>query len=70
MATAETTARTNPPLLRPATTNPVRVYWQYAINVVIIHLLAMLAFVPWFFSWTGLVACIVGLYPTFRMSPI
>ncbi len=32
------------------------------INILIIHLLAALAFVPWFFSWTGVVTCLVGLY--------
>jgi len=47
---------------RPASTNPVRIYWPYAINLAIIHLLALLAFVPWFFSWTGLIACLLGLY--------
>src|SRR5438270_602115 len=26
------------------------------------HLLALLAFVPWFFSWTGVVLLIVGMY--------
>ncbi|MCH7751233.1 MAG: fatty acid desaturase, partial [Planctomycetes bacterium] len=27
-----------------------------------IHLLACLAFLPWFFSWTGVVLCVLGLY--------
>ncbi|MBS0197110.1 MAG: fatty acid desaturase [Planctomycetes bacterium] len=26
------------------------------------HLLAMLAFMPWLFTWTGLVMCVLGLY--------
>ncbi len=58
----ELAARTDVPLLRPISTNPMRVYWQYAINVAIMHLLALLAFVPWFFSWSGVVACVLGLY--------
>ena len=62
MAVIEITARTVTPLSRPASTNPVRIYWQYAVNIVIIHLLALLAFVPWFFSWAGLVTCLLGLY--------
>lgn len=62
MAMTDTTARTVRPLSRPASTNPFRVYWAYAINVVIIHILALLALVPWFFSWTGLAACVLGLY--------
>jgi fatty-acid desaturase len=62
MSTTEITAQAGLPQARPAATNPVRVYWQYAINVVLIHLLALLAFVPWFFSWTGVVICVLGLY--------
>jgi fatty-acid desaturase len=27
-----------------------------------VHLLAMLAFMPWLFSWTGVVVCFAGLY--------
>ena len=46
MATTEIPAPTDLPLSRPASTNPVRVYWQYAINVVLIHLLAILACCP------------------------
>ena len=34
---------------------PVRVRWRYAIGIPLIHLLACLAFVPWLFSWTGVV---------------
>jgi len=49
-------------LARPASTHPLRVYWQYAINIVIVHLLALLVFVPYFFSWTGVVLCLAGLY--------
>ncbi len=62
MATTESAPRASIPLLRPSATNPVRVYWQYAINIVIIHLLALLAVLPWFFSWTGVVVCLAGLY--------
>jgi fatty-acid desaturase len=62
MAMSPSTSLAGAPIPRPASTNPVRIYWQYAINLVIIHLLALLAFVPWFFSWTGVVACVAGLY--------
>ncbi len=47
---------------RPASTNPVQIFWPYAINVALVHLLALLALFPWFFSWTGLAACLLGLY--------
>lgn len=50
------------PLPRPAETNPPRIYWHYAINVTLIHLVAALACLPWLFSWTGVVLCIAGLY--------
>ena len=59
----ENDPRFRDPLCWPdATTNPVRVRWQYAISIVVIHLLACLALVPWLFSWTGLVACLLGQY--------
>ena len=45
-----------------ATLNPTTIRWRYVIGVPGIHLLACLAFVPWFFSWTGVVLCILGLY--------
>src|SRR5690349_14791406 len=46
----------------PAGTQPYRVLWPYTISIAVVHLLALLAFVPWFFSWTGLVLCIAGHY--------
>lgn len=39
-----------------------KVRWAYALSIVALHLLALLAFVPWFFSWTGVVAALLGLY--------
>jgi len=51
------------PLLWPkATTNPVRIRWRYAIGIPAIHLLACFVFVPWLFSWTGVVLCVLGMY--------
>ncbi|MCA9235993.1 MAG: fatty acid desaturase [Planctomycetales bacterium] len=47
----------------PATaTNPVRVRWRYAIGIPLVHVLACLAFFPYFFSWTGVVLAVLGLY--------
>ncbi|HMP05556.1 MAG TPA: fatty acid desaturase [Lacipirellulaceae bacterium] len=47
----------------PATTvDPRQIRWRYAIGIPAIHLLACLAFVPWFFSWTGVVLAVLGLY--------
>jgi fatty-acid desaturase len=41
---------------------PISVTWRWAIGLGIYHLLALLAFVPWFFSWTGVVAAVLGFY--------
>lgn len=50
-------------LPHPETTvAPVAVRWKYAIGIPLIHLLACLAFVPYFFSWTGVVLCVLGFY--------
>jgi fatty-acid desaturase len=38
------------------------VHWSYAISIVLVHLAALLALHPWFFSWTGLVLCLAGFY--------
>ncbi len=47
----------------PATTiDPRQIRWRYAIGIPGIHVLACLAFVPYFFSWTGVIVAILGLY--------
>lgn len=53
----------SPPLRRalPASVTG-RVVWRYAIPVAILHLLALLALLPWLWSWTGLVLLVVGTY--------
>lgn len=51
------------PLAWPeGTVNPVKIRWRYAFGIPLIHVLACLAFVPWLFSWTGVVLAILGLY--------
>jgi fatty-acid desaturase len=49
-------------LALPVSVLPPRIAWAYANGVIGYHLAALLAFLPWFFSWTGLVLAIVGLY--------
>ncbi len=48
----------------PETTQPIRIDRNYAIALVLIHILAATAFVPgWFtylFSWTGVVVAVLG----------
>jgi len=39
-----------------------RIKWRYASPIIVIHLIALLACVPWFFSWTGVVLMALGLY--------
>ena len=53
--------------LKRPTTVQGDILWLYAISITVVHLLALLAFVPLFFSWTGLILAIV-LYPVFGQS--
>ncbi len=46
----------------PAGAQPWRISWIDAGGLLVIHLLALLAFVPWLFSWTGAILAFVGLY--------
>ncbi len=39
----------------PDAVKPYQIYWTYALPIVLIHLLSLLIFVPYFFSWTGVV---------------
>lgn len=49
-------------LAAPKGTQPMRVAWIDVAGLVVCHLVALLAFVPWFFSWTGVVLAFLGLY--------
>ena len=68
MASRESTSATphhaceRPHVDRPEQTRPLRIAWEHLIAIVLVHLLALLALVPWFFSWTGVVLVIVGLF--------
>src|SRR4051794_27634962 len=39
-----------------------RIDWLYASGIVFYHAIALLACLPWFFSSTGLVLALLGLY--------
>lgn len=41
---------------------PVRIAWPYVAGIGGYHVLALLAFLPWLFSWTGVTAAVLGLY--------
>ena len=45
----------------PKTVDPRRVLWIYAAPIISIHLLALLAFVPYFFSWTSVIVMLVSI---------
>jgi fatty-acid desaturase len=39
-----------------------RILWAYAIPIALMHLLALLALLPWLFSWTGVVVMLIGIH--------
>ncbi|MFM8572344.1 MAG: acyl-CoA desaturase [Pirellula sp.] len=45
-------------LEHPVETQPLTVYWPYALSLLAVHLLGILAFFPSLFSWSGLVVAI------------
>ncbi|MGZ5866874.1 MAG: acyl-CoA desaturase [Xanthobacteraceae bacterium] len=49
-------------LLPPSSVVAWRINWVFAIAVAVIHVLALLAFLPAFFSWTGVALALLGLY--------
>ena len=46
----------------PVGVEPTRILWPYAITIGLFHLLALLALVPWLFSWTGVIVCLAGFF--------
>lgn len=46
----------------PESARPFRLARIDTTGIAAIHLIALLAFVPWFFSWTGTVLALLGLY--------
>src|ERR1700676_2252585 len=36
--------------------------WNFANGIVFYHLVALLALLPWCFSWTGVLSAVLGLY--------
>jgi fatty-acid desaturase len=69
LASQEETSGKVPHVQPPKSATPLRVYWLYLIPLVVLHVLALLALVPWFFSWSGLVLAILGHF-TFGMLGI
>jgi stearoyl-CoA desaturase (delta-9 desaturase) len=46
----------------PAETQPLVFNWMYAYPLIALHVLAALAFFPYFFSWTGVALAVFNLY--------
>ena len=46
----------------PEGVRPYKALWAYAIGIPLIHMLSLLAIVPWFFSWTGVALMFFGHY--------
>ena len=46
----------------PAGTLRRRIAWVDAAGLATVHILALLALVPWFFSWTGVILAMLGFY--------
>src|SRR5262245_54128267 len=55
-------AAARPRLPLPPTVRREQVLWIYAASIAGIHVLALLAFIPYFFSWTGLVVMVLGIH--------
>ena len=49
-------------LSRPIGAAHRRINWRYASAVGSYHLLALLALLPWFFSWSGVALAVIGVY--------
>ena len=41
---------------------PGRLQWPYAITIGVFHLITLLVFLPWFFTWPGAIALVVGIF--------
>ena len=55
------TVNTSPQALpHPEATQPLKLVWHIVFVLVMLHLISLLAFVPWFFTWSGLVLAILG----------
>ena len=56
---AEERAGTTGSLDLPEATQPLQIEWGYLVNVILIHALSLLIFVPAYFHWTGLLLAVV-----------
>ena len=57
-----TSTRPTKPIDAPEETQPTRIAWGHALAISSVHLLAILSFLPWFFSWSGVALAVVGFF--------
>ncbi|MFM9170492.1 MAG: acyl-CoA desaturase [Phycisphaerales bacterium] len=50
------------PLRRPAATEPRRLLVRYTAPILAVHAMALLVLVPQLFSWTAVIACVLGVH--------
>ena len=48
-------------LAAPEATQPRRIAWIEFSGLAACHFLALFAFLPWLFSWTGIIVAVLGL---------
>ena len=46
-------------LPHPKETQPPKILWQHVIVLTAVHLISLLALIPWFFTWSGLTVAIL-----------
>ena len=47
-------------LQRPEGTQPFKILWPYVVVLTTVHLVSILAVIPWLFTWSGLIVAILG----------
>jgi len=60
--TARKDARKRASLPLPESVTPIRIDWVFALGLIWCHLVALLAVLPYFFSWTGVILVPLGYY--------
>jgi fatty-acid desaturase len=61
MSTISTTTTPAPVLQRPSQVNVTAIQWGFVLSFAVMHGLALLALLPWFFSWSGVIAFWAGV---------
>jgi stearoyl-CoA desaturase (delta-9 desaturase) len=46
----------------PETVDPKSINWIYLIPIASIHALSLFVLLPWLFSWTGVILCVLGIH--------